>query len=1079
VAGLFADDVCLVCGDSFTISCYEIPVRLLLGRDRELAALERALQGAALGRGDMTRLTGEPGIGKSQLADALADRAATRGTAAIRVKAWEQSSTIPYGVVYDCVRALARPESAQVGGPAWIDRTNPLTPAELRELLEGALLARSDTTLVVIDDLHAADLDSLELLLQIGPALRNSRVLMVATQRSVDIARADETLSLLDAFARTTPSIELAGLEVDAVAALVQELSGRHVDRRTAEAVQRATLGNPLFIEGVVRGAMRDGTLETGTIRVPADLRRAIDARIARLGEPAARMLRSAALLGRPCSLALLAELSGVPCAEAEALLEIAVEAALVAPHGPTHYAFRHSLVGDALAASTPTQERTALHAQIALVLERVEGARASPFELAHHRKRAVSVLGLEQALRAIEYAAEQASRLCAHEEAVHHRRELLALIEGYAPSDAAPRQAALLRLGQAWLAAGKRAHARDRFMDAAGLARERRDVEGFAHAALGVAETGEFGAIDREKLALLEEAGSLLVDSARAELRFRVLSRLGRELWADPGASDRRRALTQELLALAHGLGDATLLCQALDARFQALWGPSGRSERVEILRELRAHVGSSSDPEAAYALHRHALLVAAEHGDLGGFSQELEAFAARVAALRRPSLDETIVQRRILLALARGDLVALDALVPRYRELSAAVQNPQAEMGLRFVLSLRNADTGRKAELAALIPGMQQDAERLANLPFVRARLALMCALVEQTNDARQHLHALVRHALPALHEDLSTLACFAFLAESAWLLNEAVCAAAIYPRLLPHRDHVVAVGSTLCFGSVERYLGLLEWTLGRTPAALDALSRAHAKHQDMGSPPWAARSARELAWLLRARGEPEDLARARQLDLELEGYARSGIVPLGAPGAAATRPAPAAASTSSLKREGELWALEFAARTVRLRDAKGLRLLAALLSEPGREHHVLELVGAAQIVSSASSPELVLDAKARAAYRARIAELRERAQEAAARGDERVLFAARAEREAIEDELKRVSGLGGRARGSGAAERARVAVAKALERTLATLASHHPEAGAHLVRSVRTGLFCCYDPDPSSPRVWEVRA
>lgn len=1037
---------------------------------------------ARLGRGQMVRVCGEPGVGKSRLADALANRAAAKATPTIWVKAWERSYATPHGVVLDCLDAHARRGEIDVGRQhrrSLDERTTVRTGAQLFESLSSALVKQAETTLVVIDDLHAADLDSLELLIQLAPALQCSRTLLVATERSVDTDASDEALALLDALSRLTLRVELGGLDVATVARLIEELSGRVTDPRTAQAVHRATLGNALFVEGVVRAAIREGTLDAGTIRVPPDVRRAIEARVRRLGDDAAGLLRVAALLGRPCSVSLLAAATGHAAEAVEALLERSIEAALFDPPREGRYAFRHSLVAEAIVASMAPAERTQLHAHIAAVLERFEGTQASLFELAFHRSRAASVVGVEEALLAMERAALEASRLCAHEEAVRYRRELLALLEAHAPSDSARRAGALLAVAEAWTAAGKRGLARAPSLEAAELARKLGDATTLARAALALAETGEFGAIDREKLGWLEAALALL-EADQGVLRFRVLTRLSRELWSDPKSTARRREVTRELLATARELHDPRLLWRALDARFQALWGPNGHAERAEILQELRALAGAFDDTETYLDLHRHALLIAAETGNLALFSEELNAFVSKAEPLKRPALAETIVQRRLLLTLAHGEVSSTERLISSYRELSEAVQNPQAEMGYRFIMSLLAADTGKPDELAALVPGFLLDAERLPNLPFVRARLANVCALLGRTDEARRQLETVLAHSFASLNEDVSTLACLAFLAESAWLLEDAASAAILYERLAPHRHLVVSIGSTLCLGAAERYLGLLSWTLGRRDEAIEALTRAHATHRRMKSPPWAARSGRELAQLLTERGQSADVAPARELQLEYEHHARSGIAPLGAPRAPSLiTQARAPTATASLIRNGEIWALEFASNTTRMRDAKGLRVLAALLATPGREQHVLELVGASAIRQEGMSAEPVLDAKARASYRARIAQLREAADEAAERGDTAAQLRAREELEALDDELRRVTGLGGRARSSGAPERARVAVAKALERTMKALESHHPAAFAHLTRSLRTGLFCVYDPDPSASIAWTVRS
>ena len=165
-----------------------------------------------------------------------------------------------------------------------------------------------------------------------------------------------------------------------------------------------------------------------------------------------------------------------------------------------------------------------------------------------------------------------------------------------------------------------------------------------------------------------------------------------------------------------------------------------------------------------------------------------------------------------------------------------------------------------------------------------------------------------------------------------------------------------------------------------------------------------------------------------------------------------------------------EGDVWVLAHGGSVVRLRASRGLAMLARLVAEPGRELHVLDLGGGA-----AGSPGVdtgdagpLLDAQARAAYRDRYRELEQAIEEAEAMNDPARAARARAEREALADELARGVGLGGRERVAGAAaERARVNVQRRLKDALDRVAAADPALGKHLARSVKTGTFCSYEP------------
>ncbi len=202
-----------------------------------------------------------------------------------------------------------------------------------------------------------------------------------------------------------------------------------------------------------------------------------------------------------------------------------------------------------------------------------------------------------------------------------------------------------------------------------------------------------------------------------------------------------------------------------------------------------------------------------------------------------------------------------------------------------------------------------------------------------------------------------------------------------------------------------------------------------------------------------------------------------------------------APAAqpgASLSAFHREGDYWTVTFDGHTDRIRDLKGMRYLARLLADPGREYHVLDLVAAetagnahADRHAGATPPRSVfgdagelLDPKAKNAYRRRLAEIDDDLEQARATGDTERAAQADAEREFLIRELARAFGLSGVARrAASASERARASVTRAVRQAIARIGEHHPELGEHLSRTIRTGTYCAYLPDPRAPAGWRV--
>ena len=175
------------------------------------------------------------------------------------------------------------------------------------------------------------------------------------------------------------------------------------------------------------------------------------------------------------------------------------------------------------------------------------------------------------------------------------------------------------------------------------------------------------------------------------------------------------------------------------------------------------------------------------------------------------------------------------------------------------------------------------------------------------------------------------------------------------------------------------------------------------------------------------------------------------------------------------AALHREGEYWVVTHGGHVLHLKDTLGVGYLSSLLHEPDREMLALDLAGAdAAAVLGDAGP--VLDAQAKARYRRRLGELAEDLEEAERWSDAGRIEHARSEIEALTDQLAGAVGLGGRdRRAASATERARLNVTKALKSAIRRIAREDPVLGRHLERSVRTGTYCCYAPDPATRVTW----
>jgi tetratricopeptide (TPR) repeat protein len=291
----------------------------------------------------------------------------------------------------------------------------------------------------------------------------------------------------------------------------------------------------------------------------------------------------------------------------------------------------------------------------------------------------------------------------------------------------------------------------------------------------------------------------------------------------------------------------------------------------------------------------------------------------------------------------------------------------------------------------------------------------------------------------------------------------------------------------------------------------AAGAALARGRVRLAD-GDAAGAEQSLSESVRLWNEIGAPYEAARAR-LDLA-EAHAASGsehratlerqaarTILRGIEAAPSVTPlverrhelaAQPGASLNVFHREGDYWTLTFDGHTKRIRDLKGMRYLARLLADPGREYHVLDLVAAETVgdahadrQAAATLPRSglgdageLLDLTAKAAYRRRLAEIDDDLEQARATGDTERAAQADAERDFLIRELARAFGLSGVARrAASASERARASVTRAVRQAMVRIGKHHPGLGEHLSRTIRTGTYCAYLPDPRAPAGWRV--
>jgi DNA-binding CsgD family transcriptional regulator len=345
---------------------------VFVGRESELAELERALEATRAGRGLTVLLAGEAGIGKTRLASELARHARAEDFEIMLGRAIDLVGTaLPYQPFVEALHPLG--ELRRADGPAATTRL------QVFEETLGLLTERAAPVLLVLEDLHWADTSTLDLVLFLAHNLHDRRVLLLATHRADEPASAERMRRFAAGVRRSGSGtlIELGPLARADLAGLLAARADAPLPAEVTDAIAARSEGNPFFAEELLAAANRPGEL-------PRGLRDLLLQRVARLDAPAQSLLRLAAAAGRDVGYALLRDAAALPEPAVRARLRRAVEHEILVSEPATgSFRFRHALLAEAIYTTILPGEREELHARLADELQR-SGA-ATPAELAPH----------------------------------------------------------------------------------------------------------------------------------------------------------------------------------------------------------------------------------------------------------------------------------------------------------------------------------------------------------------------------------------------------------------------------------------------------------------------------------------------------------------------------------------------------------------------------------------------------------------------------------------------------------------------------------------------------------------------
>ncbi|RKE22483.1 BTAD domain-containing putative transcriptional regulator [Streptomyces sp. TLI_171] len=841
--------------------------QLFVGRQGELAALRRAAAEARGGVG-FALVSGEAGAGKSTLLGRLREELAGAGWRVVTGRCPESAGAPAAWAWTEVLRELAWHEPATAGDgalaplladPDLMDRQDPVSG---RFRLHRAVIAhlhaaaRTAPLAVLLDDLHAADPETRELLAELaadpGPAGPDGGLLLVAAFRPGE----GELAEVLARLARRAPTrVTLGGLAEPDAGRLIEAVCAAPVRPETVRALAERTGGNPFYLaESAQLLALEDES--TALRQVPQGVREVLRRRFERLPAPAVDLLRLAAVAGREADVDLLLRAGEQDEDTATEAVEAAVAGGLLLEPRPGTVRFAHVLVRDTLYADLGGLRRARLHGRIGHALHDLRPGELTA--LAHHFTQAATTATAALAVDHCVRAAEAADRRYAHRSSVALLRQALDNLERAAEQpgeDRAARRIELLgALLRAQVRAGQVTDAGETKRRALRLAREsgREDLLIAAWTAWTEPTpwvTHPYGTFDHEAV---EQLTRLL---RRTDLppatRCRLLDALTYEL--DCSGDPEAVAAANEAVAIARAEGDPLLLCLALGAQARAYDHELAPVDRARLAAEIAELAAEHDLPAYRWHAEHLAATAAAVRGDLPALRRHLAAGEELADRYGLVELADVVLFQRAMLELAAD------------RVEEAAELYERALTGLRARGSLHADGLGalvriviahRQGRLAEVLPLIDQHRAEYGVLVSDVTALALLAA-GHTPEEARQ-----ARVGRRVVHADYFRSLFLMMRADAVVALDERAEAVELLEEMRPLADLVAGASSTsVAARPVALSLGELARYLGRTEEAARFFRQAADVARRWESPRWEGEALAGLAALQLPKSAPSE--------------------------------------------------------------------------------------------------------------------------------------------------------------------------------------------------------------------------
>jgi serine/threonine protein kinase len=879
------------------------PSRPIVGRLMESEDLVSLLDDATAGVGGVATLSGEAGIGKTTLARQLSTLAEQRGIPAVWGVGASAEAARPYWHWIQVVRAIAArregPEVIKSLGAvgAWlstivpdlelalpdgVDRSS-IGAEEGRFHLYDALLrlleiaAERSGLVVVLDDLHFADEASLLALSYISRAVADKRILIVGTQRDLELEESRREAAPFSELVRPTLGIVLKGLAAPDVRRMIESRRELPAPDALVARIHELTGGNPLFVSELLslieaeRGGLDDSAVAAGALPLPAGVRDAITARLAMLSETGREVLGVASVIGQQFRAGTLATAAGIPAVDLLELLDEAVRLRLVRP--TTQYAdgygFHHGLIQATLYDAIGRGHRLALHDAVARAMEQDPAVASGEglAEIAHHYLEAAPAHDPQRAIEYARRAGDRAMATFAYDQAVGMYRGALGvtgLTEG--------RRAELLQsLGEAQMRVGDTEAARQTLLRAADAARVADDPVAFAHAALSCAIWGLTNGTDEQMVGLAQEAVARLERVDEPGLMARVEGFLAAAIyWSDQ--VERRERLAEDALRLAraeeerrHDRESAQTLGYVLGRYILARWCPQSAWRDVGISDEAVELAQRMSDTELELLVRNWRITVLMELGRFAAVDREIARVEQMAGDLRQPRAMVFLPLHYALRAGTMGRFDEAESFNSQSAEIGRELRGSTSDLAGSAQLLMLRLLQGRLPELEQPLRGLA--ASRPEMVGYACA-LAAMFTQAGRHAEAQAELERLTASGLDGFPKDCTHMLMLALVGEVAADLGDGARARRVYDWLLPYSGRWVVSAGASALWPVDRSLGRLATVSGSVDLALTHIASARAQSERAGALPSVVLAMLDEARALRERGQAEDRDQIRAL-------------------------------------------------------------------------------------------------------------------------------------------------------------------------------------------------------------------